>query len=116
MRGSPKRGKERQGGQGKSKRGESEAREQPKQSKTTTITTTTTATYLFTRYSTIRQHTLTMSSLQEWFALSPAFGVAICHEHGVAITAKSVASHVKLYHRHVATQARQRIVEEAAAL
>ncbi|KAL2192226.1 hypothetical protein P885DRAFT_5482, partial [Corynascus similis CBS 632.67] len=57
-----------------------------------------------------------MSSFQEWFALSPAFGVAICHEHGVAMTAKSVASHVKLYHGHVATRARQRIVEEAAAL
>ncbi|KAK4242954.1 hypothetical protein C7999DRAFT_36724, partial [Corynascus novoguineensis] len=59
---------------------------------------------------------LKMTSLQEWFALSPALGVAICHEHGVAMTAKSVASHVKVYHRHVATRARQRIVEEAAVL
>ncbi|KAK4242948.1 hypothetical protein C7999DRAFT_36738, partial [Corynascus novoguineensis] len=57
-----------------------------------------------------------MASIEDWFILSPSLRVAICREHGIALTAKSVVSHVNRYHRHLATRARQQIIEAAAAL
>ena len=58
----------------------------------------------------------TMVAFDELFIPLPAFQIAICREHGSAVTAKSVIRHVGSQHRHLAAQVRQRIAEEAAAL
>jgi hypothetical protein len=57
-----------------------------------------------------------MASFDELFVPLPAFQIAVCREHSIAVTAKSVASHVGSRHRELAAGVRQRIIEEAAAL
>jgi hypothetical protein len=52
----------------------------------------------------------------EYFIQLPAFRIAICREHGGAVTAKSIASHVDSQHSYLAPGDRRRIVEEASAL
>ena len=57
-----------------------------------------------------------MVTFSEIFTQLPAFRIAVCHEHRSVVTARSVASHVNLQHRHLAVQARQRIVKEALGI
>jgi hypothetical protein len=55
-----------------------------------------------------------MATFDELFTRLPAFQVAICREHRSAVTTRSVGSHVNSQHRHLATQVRRRITEEAS--
>ncbi|KAK4117932.1 hypothetical protein N657DRAFT_584553 [Parathielavia appendiculata] len=57
-----------------------------------------------------------MVMFNDIFTPLPALRTAVCHDHGSVATARSVASHVNLQHRHLAVQARRRIVEEALVL
>ena len=57
-----------------------------------------------------------MVAFDELFIQLPAFQIAICREHGSAVTAKSVRSHISSQHRHLAAVVRQRIAAEASAL